>query len=245
MAYDIIQYRGHMKKCIKCHCEKNEEEFYFYNKEKNARINTCKSCHGKIMTNWQKKNRDKCQKAWTKFNRKRNKGRICEYCGNNYKISTSQKGCSTLCRFHLGFDKKENGCWEWKKGKVGRKSCQYGGIWINRVHRKASHVAYELYKGKITPGLMVLHTCDNSICVNPAHLYLGTHQQNMNDMNSRGRGNKGRVRFDLYTKEQCKNVINLRKSGLTYRKIEELTGIKEGSCKNICRKPERITSGAN
>ena len=57
-----------------------------------------------------------------------------------------------------------------------------------RFRGKAAHRwAYATYVGEIPEGLSVLHSCDNPPCVNPAHLRVGTQQDNVNDMWNRGR----------------------------------------------------------
>ena len=82
-------------------------------------------------------------------------------------------------------------CWEWQK-YVGKKGYGYmrltdfggKGRFKWRVHR----LSYMIFKGDIPGGMFICHTCDNPCCVNPDHLFLGTHQDNMDDMNNKGRG---------------------------------------------------------
>ena len=76
------------------------------------------------------------------------------------------------------------GCWLWTGALTGR---GYGYI-LNGVGRNegAHRVAYQLYYGEIGDN-HVLHTCDNPRCVNPDHLFLGSHQDNMDDMAQKGR----------------------------------------------------------
>lgn len=77
----------------------------------------------------------------------------------------------------------EDGCWNWTRGK--RKG--YGAInYMGRVWA-AHRVAYELTKGAVPPGLSVCHRCDNPACINPEHLFVGSHGQNMQDMVTKGR----------------------------------------------------------
>lgn len=81
--------------------------------------------------------------------------------------------------------RKTDGCWLWTGGK---NSNGYGYFavthnWIVRAHR----IAFELTVGPVPANLHVLHRCDVCACVNPAHLFLGTHQDNMTDKIRKGR----------------------------------------------------------
>lgn len=79
-------------------------------------------------------------------------------------------------------------CWEW----TGALSKGYGimGDGISFCgERRAHRVSWTLLNGSIPRGMMVLHTCDNPRCVNPWHMKLGTHDENMRDMVSKGRTN--------------------------------------------------------
>jgi hypothetical protein len=78
-----------------------------------------------------------------------------------------------------------NGCWEVQGSRAD--GCRgHARIKVGGVSRMAHRVAYQLFCGD--PGrLNVLHECDNYVCVNPAHLKLGTQADNMRDMHARGR----------------------------------------------------------
>lgn len=77
-------------------------------------------------------------------------------------------------------------CWIWKAGKRGNNG--YGGFRVNSTSIRLAHnVSYELYVGEIPKGMKVLHKCDNPLCVNPNHLFLGTQLDNIKDRDMKGR----------------------------------------------------------
>ena len=94
------------------------------------------------------------------------------------------------------FDEKwipepNSGCWLWTATENGN---GYGRIWAFGSLQVAHRVSWILRNGEIPiidgidiRGTCVLHRCDNTFCVNPDHLFLGTHQDNMQDKMNKGR----------------------------------------------------------
>ena len=92
-----------------------------------------------------------------------------------------------LAKFFKNISKQENGCWIWVASNTGA----YAQIW-NGVELVSVHVfSYKTFIGPITPGLNVCHTCDNKLCANPMHLFLGTYTDNMQDAKAKGRTSPG------------------------------------------------------
>lgn len=88
-------------------------------------------------------------------------------------------------RFQTKFVPEPNsGCWLWTGGSFSER---YGRIKIDGADLLAHRVAWELYRGEIPEGLCVLHRCDTPFCINPNHLWLGTHKDNHLDMVTKGR----------------------------------------------------------
>lgn len=79
---------------------------------------------------------------------------------------------------------QENGCLEWQFSLT---STGYGQIRVGRRSLKVHRYAWEQLKGPIPKGMSVCHKCDNPLCLNIEHLFLGSHTDNMRDMFSKNR----------------------------------------------------------
>jgi len=79
----------------------------------------------------------------------------------------------------------DNECWGWN----GALTDGYGQLRfkLNGRMLRAHRVSYEIHFGKIPAGMFVCHKCDNPICSNPTHLFLGTNLDNLNDCIKKGR----------------------------------------------------------
>jgi len=138
-------------------------------------------------------------------------------------------------RFERNFTKgKDNECWIWN----GPKNAQgYGMIWDKRASHKAHRISYKLYREEIPIGFYVMHICDIPSCVNPFHLFIGTHADNMHDMYVKGRRNhslcgvKGENHYRAKLTE--KEIIEIRTNALTSKEIQRLFNIKQNHVSKI------------
>lgn len=129
--------------------------------------------------------------------------RPCKRCGSTLTNYPSQIGvyCSKYCCDQhktsdpltrlMTFVNKTDTCWIWT-GSLSRTG--YGSFWMRGDNYIAHRAAYMLFVGDVPDDLFVCHCCDTPACVNPDHLFLGTAQDNSQDMVNKGRSMKGRRR---------------------------------------------------
>ncbi len=104
--------------------------------------------------------------------------------GRQFLIYTDR----AIKRFFSRINKRSpNDCWEWTghKTKLG-----YGKISEYSKYYAAHRVSYFLHLGPFNRNLFVCHSCDNRCCVNPSHLFLGTREDNYQDMLIKNRQTK-------------------------------------------------------
>ena len=120
----------------------------------------------------------------------------------------------------------DTGCWLWEGAKY-----QNGYGWLKVFGKvvSAHRFSYELHKGSIPEGMHILHSCDVRHCVNPDHLRVGTHQENMREAAERGRMPTG-DQHPMAGKPNPRRGINCSQSkpvlvlGKAYGSIKEAEG---------------------
>lgn len=128
-------------------------------------------------------------------------------------------------------------CWEWEGSKYYN---GYGQFYKSPTKIVAHRMAYELTYGNIrNKKLLVCHKCDNRGCVNPNHLFLGTHKDNLADMYRKNRQNNADTRGikNGRAKLTDNDIINIRKTyirgQISAKKLGEKYGISETTCLRI------------
>ena len=125
-------------------------------------------------------------------------------------------------------------CWEWKAGMF---QSGYGLFKLDGKLQRAHRVSYQLNHGPIPDGLFILHWCDNPGCVNPAHLHLGTHVDNMRERGERGRcaHTSGEVHgCSKLTSEQIQQIrLSYAIGGITQQQLGEEFGVSKQQISRI------------
>ena len=135
-------------------------------------------------------------------------------------------------------------CWNWTAGLWGEGG--YARFAESGTSVKGSRWIWALLYGEIPKGMCVLHKCDNPRCVNPNHLFLGTHQDNMDDKVSKGRQDRtsGEDRWGTkLTDAQVQEIRECVKQGVTTRAIGKKFDISCGYVSMLATGKRRATEG--
>ena len=121
-------------------------------------------------------------------------------------------------------------CWEWQAHKL---PFGYGSFRMRGRIWKAHRAAFILTIGPIPDGLVVRHTCDNPPCCNPAHLLLGTHQDNSDDQVARGRSRSPRGEANANARLREDQVRAIRDDNRRHADIAEAYGVSKSAVQFI------------
>lgn len=120
----------------------------------------------------------------------------------------------------------QSGCWLWKRSKMSR---GYGNLWLNSKTHLAHRMSYAYHTGPIPEGLCVMHSCDTPLCVNPAHISVGTNMDNVHDKMTKGRA------AAKFTEELVRQIRRERaETGISYRALGKAYGVSFAHCRRIC-----------
>lgn len=180
----------------------------------------------------------------------------CKTCGAEFtKTKRGHIFCSATCwrcplaagQFYALATRPpgEDACWEWQ-GRISERGYgKYGNLYAHRMSWGFSH------DGEV-PSLMVCHSCDNRICVNPRHLFLGTAQDNSDDMVRKGRSPLGdkagyRKHPDNYPKGErltwlakltdakVREIRQMHSAGMNAASISRRVGVTDGTIRFILK----------
>lgn len=126
-----------------------------------------------------------------------------------------------------------SGCIQW----LGATQRVYGAFsWATGETEGAHRAAYRLFKNQIPHGLLVRHSCDNPLCVNPDHLMLGTKQDNAQDAVDRKRTARGsKAGLAKLTEAKVKRLRKMYDQGATQTALAEKFGVSQAAVSTIVR----------
>lgn len=156
-------------------------------------------------------------------------------CDNKLCVRPDHLFIPTTSERLWGNTKKVNTCWVWMGA---RQKGNYGTICVSGILTKTHRLAWELANNaKIPKGMFVCHKCDNPPCCNPDHLFLGTCQDNVNDMIQKDRGNRGTRHGNVKLTDEA--IKQIKKDYIPnvvgYKKLAKKYGVSEWCIRRVVK----------
>lgn len=183
--------------------------------------------------------------------------RVCEQCGAAFRVREKMlrhqpaRWCSRKCYYDAAHHEgsmaewfwsrvdKSGDCWVWR-GRCLQSG--YGQLIVKKKVLLAHRVAFELTHGHIPPGLEICHRCDNPPCVNPAHLFCGSHADNMRDMKTKGRQSRGARpyrdghRNAKLNADSVREIRSLHQQGMSFVELGRRYGVSGDQASNVVKR---------
>lgn len=133
-------------------------------------------------------------------------------------LATRKRKRQTLVQAFWDRVRKTEGCWLWE-GLVKKTGYGFLAKRTTSPIQAAHRLSWKLHFGEIQDGLCVCHKCDNKLCVNPEHLFLGTAAENIYDCVKKGRHARGERRWSAkLTVAQVLEIRSRHQSGSSTRR---------------------------
>lgn len=160
---------------------------------------------------------------------------VCHHCGESSCVNprhlfladhAGPRARDMATRFWEKVDRAggPEACWPWRSG-TDRDG--YGRFTVSRSLRGtgAHRMAYELCVGEIPDGMCVCHACDNPLCCNPSHLFIGTNADNVLDRHTKGRDATGDRSFARIHPERIKRGEQINTAKLTAQQVRDIRAL--------------------
>lgn len=226
--------------------------------ERNVSSKGCLECAKENAAKWRDADPERAKAVWTKNNHttrdqrveKKRQGRVvlCPHCQTPIPAPTLKPGavrasrpryCSNHCKLYSKVDKTpghgpKGDCWVFTGAKH-----KFGYGMINKFDNKESEVvtshvfAWEVENGPIPDGQFVLHKCDYPPCCRESHLFLGSHQDNVDDMISKERNCRGVDHASAKLTEDDVRAIRRDAGRYSDRELAERYGVSHGLIQGI------------
>lgn len=155
-------------------------------------------------------------------------------------ITVNGRQCSS-CRWDVeriffSHIEKTDSCWIWK-GTISVYG--YGQIQVGKKHVHAHRYSWIFHKGVIPEKMFVCHSCDNTKCVNPNHLFIGTAKDNSKDMVYKKRHCFGEKNGNhKYSESTIRLIVDMYNTGLSIRSVSKKMGIPFSTIQQVLSKKE-------